>query len=321
MEDNGINGLINLGNTCYLNSAIQILFSIDEIRDIFQREKIIQSLQKKKNEDKRNLLTLEFIELVKIMSKNTCIIKPTSFKNVVGFVNENFRGYNQHDSCEFMLFILDNLHETIKYKVKINYSGKPKNLRDRLCILSIENWKTVFEKNYSELIGLFYGQFKTTLVKRNNHKIFHFDPFNIINLSITDCNDIYECLNKFIESEKLDDPKSKYKEKYDRIWRLPKYLWINFKRFEFGEKIENMIHYPIHNLNLEDYTDSSDKINCVYNLKGVVNHIGSIDFGHYYCYCNHNDKWYSFNDEDTDLIEDTSKIMNENAYILLYERV
>lgn len=317
----GISGLENIGNTCYFNSALQLLSSIEEIQELFIDEKRQNRLLEefKENQNKKKLLTFEFCRVLKSLHQENCIVKPTTFKQVLGFVNSDYRGNNQHDSCEFLLYLIDSMHESISYEVSIDYSGKPQNLRDKLMIESIKSWSNSFSKEYSLLINLFYGQFKMTLMKKNNSKTFNFNPFNIINLSINGCNTIYECLDKFMENEEIDH--KDYQYKYERLWRLPKYLLINFKRFNQNKKINHLVKFPINNLDLEKYTDSYDKLNSKFHLKGIIFHIGSMNFGHYFCATRFNNKWFSFNDENFSSINDINGLINQNAYILLYERI
>ncbi len=74
------------------------------------------------------------------------------------------------------------------------------------------------------------------------------------------------------------------------------------------------------NIDLKKFSDKD----CVgdystkYNLIGIGNHTGSMDFGHYYAFINIQNKWYEFNDSSCYEIK-LNKI-SETAYILVYER-
>ncbi len=63
------------------------------------------------------------------------------------------------------------------------------------------------------------------------------------------------------------------------------------------------------------------KSQLIYDLYGVVNHSGSISFGHYTAYCKnkHTGKWYEHNDSSVSEV-DESQIVSSAAYILFYER-
>ena len=43
-KDKGLTGLANLGNTCYLNSTLQLLFSIQELKKYFINKNFLEEL-------------------------------------------------------------------------------------------------------------------------------------------------------------------------------------------------------------------------------------------------------------------------------------
>ena len=73
-----------------------------------------------------------------------------------------------------------------------------------------------------------------------------------------------------------------------------------------------MITYPLRDLEI-----GNDKVKKTYDLYGVVNHFGSLEFGHYIAYIKKNDKWIKCNDSEVTII-DEKQVMNSNAYILFY---
>ena len=80
------------------------------------------------------------------------------------------------------------------------------------------------------------------------------------------------------------------------LWNLPDFLVFNFKRFNassrWSEKITTRVDFPITGLNMREWCDknspqslqSSDEP-FIYDLVGVVNHMGDIDTGHYIAAC------------------------------------
>ena len=64
-----------------------------------------------------------------------------------------------------------------------------------------------------------------------------------------------------------------------------------------------------------------EKKKLMYDLYGVVNHSGSIGFGHYYAYCKNkkDGKWYEHNDSMVSEMN-PSGIVTSAAYLLFYER-
>ena len=76
-------------------------------------------------------------------------------------------------------------------------------------------------------------------------------------------------------------------------------------------------------LDLSKYIDNDFKNNqtAEYNLLGFINHIGTLNFGHYYSYIKLENKtiWYKFDDSKVNRIGNKVEDMDE-AYILFYTR-
>ena len=137
---------------------------------------------------------------------------------------------------------------------------------------------------------------------------------------------IYDCLKDFTKNEEINDiqcekckAKRVFKKKLN-ISKIPKYLVIVLKRFKciltHTIKIKNLVNFPLEDLNLQEYVTQKD-IDYQYDLFGVINHIGSLEVGHYYSIFNINGKFIEFN--DTNVNETNSEIENNKVYILIYE--
>ena len=74
----------------------------------------------------------------------------------MGYIN--FTGFNQNDTQEFLILMIDTLHESLSREVKITISGKVKNSQDKMALAAMKSWKTHFKSSYSKIIELFYGQ-------------------------------------------------------------------------------------------------------------------------------------------------------------------
>ena len=127
---------------------------------------------------------------------------------------------------------------------------------------------------------------------------------------------------------KWNCPKSKTHLKSKRklqIYKAHNYLIIQLKRFKTegynnsfnGEKNNEFVSYPIKNLDLSNYIVGPDKNNVKYDLYGVIEHIGTLNSGHYTAICKNDDKWILYNDS---IFEETNNPVTENAYILFYKR-
>ena len=87
---------------------------------------------------------------------------------------------------------------------------------------------------------------------------------------------------------------------------LPKYLIIQLMRFQSDNfhaksiltKNEQFIDFPMNGLDISNiYNGNPSEISWIYDLYGVINHTGTMGFGHYYTSIRNNvkeDKWYMF---------------------------
>ena len=328
MTDNlGLCGLRNFGNTCWLNSSIQCLLNTKPITDLALNNNI--------NQD--TLLMKEWIRLVNGIKNENCIITPLSFFKAV-IITSNKNGYmfnfnRQNDVEEFLVFFIDSLHEEIKRKVNINISGKIINDLDKMAFDAMKEWKQHFKNNYSSIIEIFYGQLVSHIkVINKDINSYTYSPICTFSLPIninSENIDIYDCFNLFTKSQILDgENKWKYDkdgqyydiEKSYNVWKFPKILIIHLKRFKNdGTKINNLIDFPIDNLDLTKYCVGYDKNKSIFSLIGICNHIGNNNSGHYFAYCKKNDVWYNFDDNNVSVI-DSNKLITKNAYCLFYKK-
>ncbi|CAI9100997.1 OLC1v1038211C1 [Oldenlandia corymbosa var. corymbosa] len=147
---------------------------------------------------------------------------------------------------------------------------------------------------------------------------------------------LFSCLDAFLEEEPLgpDDmwycPHCKEHRQATKkldLWKLPDVLVIHLKRFSynrwFKNKLDTLVDFPIHNLDLSDYVkgkDSGEGSNNMYELYAVSHHYGGLGGGHYYADCKLSDnRWYRFNDSHVSPV-DEEKIKTSAAYVLFYRR-
>ena len=339
-------GLKNRGNTCYLNTSIQCLNNLSLLSDYFITNKHIPDLNNRCNElngikPNEVKLSKEFGKLIKaIQYSNSPSIDPKSIHELIQNIDDKFEGYEQQDSQEILAFILDNLHEGLKYDVEISYSGKTENHLDEIVIESINNWKNDLKCKYSIIAELFFGQFINKIISmesENKGKLLSkkFEIFNMLNIPIYG-KTLYDSLSKYfekevLESKYLDENTNKYIDSYREIklMKVPKYLIIVLKRYKNLEtgnllKSNNMISFPINDLDLTSFSDGYDTIDCLLKLVSVGCHKGVLNGGHYYAICRKsNEKWYKFDDDSVsefDILGDIDNLFKD-GYILIYEKI
>lgn len=329
LANKGLSGLINLGNTCYLNSAIQCLSNTKALTKYFLSGEFKDDINVEKKEYR---ICIEYYKILTAIWEDSCIVKPLSFYKTFITHESKFKNFTQQDAQEALSSLLNILHTSLSSPARIHYEGEIKNDVDKMIIESIKIWEKNFKKEYSNILDLFFGQFHSRLVCKNCRSVTNnYDPFCIVTLPITSvCNNIYDCFEEFCKFELLNTNNQreceKCKEKSDAyksmcFLKMPKILIISFKRFNFhffATKINRYISFPLDNLNLKKYVTGYDKVDSIYHAFAIINHIGGAESGHYFAYCkNVNGKWYEYNDEN---VIELHTVDLKNAYVIFYEK-
>lgn len=335
-EDFGLTGLANLGNTCYINSCMQILSHCKLFNDLLNS---INYDNLNKLDD--SILLIEWKQLKELMWKKNCTIAPNRFIKSIQYVSnskdlELFSGYAQNDLPEFLMFIIDSFNNSLKRKVNMNICGIQKNETDKLAIECYKMIKEYYSENYSELLDIFYGTHISIIEDSTNNDILvnKPEPFCLLDLPIPEKNNItiYDCFDNYLIKEELTDVNQYYNSKsksyidvykYILFWSLPNILIINLKRFDNkNRKINKLVNCPIQNIDLRKYVVGYDKESYIYELFGVTNHSGGSLGGHYTSYVKHcnNNKWFHFNDTNVTELNETM-INNQNAYTFFLKKV
>ncbi|XP_022900534.1 ubiquitin carboxyl-terminal hydrolase 20 [Onthophagus taurus] len=109
----GLVGLQNIGNTCYLNAALQALSNTTPLTKFFLD---CASTVLILSDGRKPGLSRTYQMLVKDMwlNKNGGYINPQGILYGIRNVYPMFRGYQQHDTQEFLRNFMDQLHEELK---------------------------------------------------------------------------------------------------------------------------------------------------------------------------------------------------------------
>ncbi|XP_074303699.1 ubiquitin carboxyl-terminal hydrolase 10-like isoform X2 [Silene latifolia] len=184
-ENGGLAGLQNLGNTCFMNSALQCLVHTAPLVDYFMID-FSNEINKQNPLGMRGELAIAFGDLLRNMwSASRSTIAPRVFKGKLSRFAPQFSGYNQHDSQELLAFLLDGLHEDLnRVKQKPYIEMKDSDGRADEDYAD-ECWKSHKARNDSIIVDMCQGQYKSTLVCPvcNNISI-TFDPFMYLSLPL-----------------------------------------------------------------------------------------------------------------------------------------
>lgn len=321
----GLTGLTNCGNTCYLNTCLQILSHTYELNDILDHGAYRQFLKKTPD----GVMLHEWNELRKLMWSEDCVVKPTRFLKIVHAVathkkRDIFTGWDQNDMSEFHLFILECFHEALSREVDMKVKGKIKSQTDRLAHKCYQKMIELYQNSYSELLDLFFGiQVWKVSVEKNGTLVSggvedtNPEPFMSLDLCVPVGQreiTLSDCLHQNLLPDKIEgfvDEFGNQKVRTLRFWSLPKVLMINIKRYDsFGRKVKTAV-YPEKYILLDEYCVGYSKDNR-YELFGIAIHSGSsIQGGHYYGVIKaKNGYFYKFNDTQVQQIGDENMSTN-----------
>jgi ubiquitin C-terminal hydrolase len=352
-------GLQNLGNTCFMNSSLQCLFSIPGVLDFFA-SKLRFDINPRAKRTKGRLVEA-FAALAKQIKNGPDhgVGRPSALKVAVSRLSQQFSGYGQHDSQEFLRFLLDGIHDELNtvhnppayYEIKDSPS-------DSMEAKSRRWWNYYQARNDSVLSNLFCGQLKSEIVCSHcDTKSTAFDPFWDISLPLTRGKSaqtssysrygrssyssgpssvtLADCFELFTKPEKLSGNNQLYcshcKKHRDvtktmSLYRVPPVLVIHLKRFSFGSysrsKLNTAVEFPM-DFDISDYSASQRSDH--FSLAAVSNHSGSTGGGHYTAFCNVNDPtahdsaWYCMNDSHCSKVSE-SRVVSPSAYVLFFVR-
>ena len=323
-------GIMNLGNTCFINACLQILIHCP----IF-----IYKLIKNKNLINENTpITSNFLSICNIMANTEeSTIDISDFKNILGLKHEIYESYMQNDSQEFCRILLEDISRELNeikvlsiYKILSNSDRKTKKERD------VDFHENFIQREKSIIIDLFYAQILNIYKCECNAEIYSFQKIldfpllfpNDVKAESNDVIYIKDLLKLYFQTEYIDfeticdkcKKKAKHKKEI-KISRPPEILILSLQRIDAINKIklEFLVNFP-QTLDLYEFMehDCGYDGDCKYEIFAIMNHMGGINSGHYYSFIKiENKKWVEFNDSkviEIDNLSDTS----ESAYALFY---
>tara|TARA_B110000977_G_C11015579_1_gene469328 strand:- start:9 stop:1082 length:1074 start_codon:yes stop_codon:yes gene_type:complete len=331
-ENKGFTGLANLGNTCFMNSALQCLSHTYELNNFLDEA----TYKNRLNDTPASLVLCEWDNLRKMMWGENCTISPGGFVGAVQKVARIkdrviFTGWAQNDLTEFLQFVTECFHDSICREVEMNIEGDAITNTDKLALSCFKMMKNMYKKEYSEFLNMFFG-IHISKVKSLESDYMNItpEPFFNLNLPIADDNTLEKCIELYTTTEKMDGDnmikndktgKKEVCEKNIMFWSLPEILVITLKRFDNNNrKNQIFIDFPLENLDMRKYIEGYDKDSYIYDLYGICNHSGGSSGGHYTSYVKTaNNKWYHFNDTNCDEIN-LGGLKTPLAYCFFYRK-
>ncbi|XP_074040933.1 ubiquitin carboxyl-terminal hydrolase nonstop [Leptinotarsa decemlineata] len=321
----GLRGLLNLGQTCFMNCIVQALMHTPLLRDYFLTER------HKCNGVPGTCLVCEVSKLFQEFYRGAKM--PLALHELLHLIWTHARhlaGYEQQDAHEFFIATLDILHkhclDTMPKTSKMMQTGNEK------CPCIIDR--------------IFTGGLQSDLVCQEcNGVSTKIDPiwdFSLdlgpVTLGGRQPSSLYECLERFTRAEHLGS-KAKilcsncqtYQEstKQFTMKTLPIVVSFHLKRFqhlnEIEKKISTIISFP-EMLDMTPFMSKNENespfpMDNRYSLFAVINHLGtSINVGHYTAYIRHQrDYWYKC-DDHVITRANLKEVLDSEGYLLFYHK-
>ena len=345
-QKKGLVGLQNCGLTCYANAVLQCLRHIDRVAWIFTEGRY-NTLFKKDASGKRlqqQTVVASFSEVIHLQENGVSggTLSPRGFwktlrECVKDTVYDQFCMTAPHDAHEFLMFMLESLHESTSMGVEMQImKSTPKTNTEKRVVKALETWKEEFSKQYSPLVDLFYGLLHVKMTcskcKTTTHRWETFNTLKGVVSKEGTPTDLLGMLQEEMKGEEIEgyscdtcSPVRTTAHRSSSIWRLPRTLIICLKRFTFdGRKIHTKITAPtVEPLAMKElFSEDSPEKNgqTEYALRCVVDHHGSSGGGHYTSQCKdkNSGEWHIYDDENVRQIP--AVYIGESTYILFYER-
>lgn len=186
MHAPGATGLHNLGNTCFMNAALQVLFNTQPLTQYFRQNMHLYELNMANKLGTKGQLALRYADLLKeVWTASTRSVAPLKLRFCMTKYAPQFAGGGQHDSQELLEWMLDGLHEDLNRVTEKPYSelkdsdGRPDS------VVAAEAWSQHHARNQSVVIDLFYGQLKSKVSCLGcGRESVRFDPFSLLSLPL-----------------------------------------------------------------------------------------------------------------------------------------
>lgn len=186
MRSGGSVGLCNLGNTCYMNSALQCLCNTQLLAEYFLSGMYLDDINRTSTLGLQGKLAQVYGKLAEDMwCAKQKSISPRHFKKTIGKFNDAFRGNDQQDAQELLAFLLSGLSEDLNRITEKPYVDQPDSDGRYDSDLADEWWRNHLRREVSIIVALFTGQYKSLLTCMDcGFKSARFEPFTFLQVPL-----------------------------------------------------------------------------------------------------------------------------------------
>jgi len=305
-------GMINMGNTCYMNSTLQALFHVPSFANWLFNGRHCKNCDP--NGSQLCLICVIAKTLQTTHDKSGNITKPILVYNRLKLICKHMVHGRQEDAHEFMRYLIESLEKSYLHSV----GGSKLDSRS---------------KETNPLGQIFGGYIRTEVTcLKCKHTSTTFQHFQEIPLDIQHGSTLEDAMGHYFRRERLegdnaykcDKCKSKVPAtKKFSIERAPNVLCIQLKRFGLmGGKMSKHINFS-RQLNLNRFLFNPTSNGYVsYKFVSLINHMGpSQHCGHYTAIAEaSNGQLYLFDDCSVRLVS-LNVALSTTAYVLMYEKM
>eukprot|EP00667_Euglena_gracilis_P002617 EG_transcript_2618 len=210
----GVCGLYNLGNTCFMNAVLQCLAHCGLLAAYFLSGAYERDINRTNLLGHKGELATHYAKLLrKQWSGRHAAIAPREFRMALAAFCPLLQDMGQHDAQEFLMILLDGLHEDLNLvKDKPYLSDKMEG--DEGCddaVLASYAWHQYQRRNRSFIVDTFQGQLKSTIRCNRCDKVsVTFDPVTFFTLPAQTAIDTYVVIPVLYRSRDFSEPLRRY---------------------------------------------------------------------------------------------------------------
>lgn len=352
---NTVVGLTNLGNTCFLNSALQALLRCSPLVAHFLTQDVAvrEGSNKKEMVSAFHTLVRDFWGVVPKANQRPSLAPGgflASMYKVLHEADEDWHSRGrQSDASEAITKLLEYLHDAMYYTVSMGTKGVAVTNSHSSQVKAIDSWRRFFEKEYSPIVRNFYGLTRSAVTCDVCGTCSEsFEPFLTLKAPIPGAEleggtvpTLSMCLKEAFHAEEIPDydcatcKKKGKATKQETLTHLPPVLLLSLKRFvriptargEESRKVRGKVEWdleetdfsahqsfirdPITGLKGDDLREASK-----YTTVAVIEHSGTMEFGHYEMYSRSENSWIHCNDSSVvDVRSDA--VITKDSYVVV----